>query len=55
MKTPFWRFILYFDIFVCVLSGIAILITKSNPVPVVIFFTTWLFLVIYIKLLARRP
>jgi hypothetical protein len=55
MKNPFWRFAFYLTLIVCALSGITIVITKTNPIPMVIFFITWLILVISCKLLARRP
>ena len=54
MKNPFWRFAFWLNLSVCLLSGITVLITKTNPVPMVIFFITWLILLISCKVLARR-
>jgi nucleoside permease NupC len=55
MKHPFWRFAFYFNLAVLLISGLAIVLTKAHPVPVVIFFISWLIVLITIKSRINRP
>jgi len=55
MKKPTRLFFLRLNLVICVLSGVAVLISKSNPFFVVTFFITWFILVIYLKILGRKP
>jgi len=54
MKKPTRLFFLRLNLVICVLSGVAILITKSNPIFIVTFFVTWFILVISLKILGGK-
>gem|GEM_PF-6107322 len=54
MKKPLCRFLFRLNLVICVLSGVAVLIYKSNLAAVITFFTTWFILVVSIKILDRK-